>query len=322
MVDVDDDLLRLRTAKYDRQGGSSSTMNRVSLDTLRQGSLTSLETDSPSASRFSSMSSPPELHAPRPRRHLPLWLHDTSPPSSRAASPTGSAISSPTVSGSRIRYTSFSSLLPAPKISSSSGTSTAARRLIKHAFTKSTSSKALAVSPFSVLTPLLPGPLAHTLLVALLVRLVLSLSLHSGQNTPPMYGDFEAQRHWLEVALHVPLRQWYYYDLQWWGMDYPPLTGYVSWLCGYVGDRIDGTWFALDESRGREDDGLKLFMRWTVVICDALIYVPAVLRWMRVWVRSSKARVRFIYSSDDSFSDYSSECVSVDNIAPALPSPH
>ncbi|KAF9029779.1 ALG6, ALG8 glycosyltransferase [Hymenopellis radicata] len=105
-----------------------------------------------------------------------------------------------------------------------------------------------------------------------------------------MYGDFEAQRHWLEVALHVPLRQWYYYDLQWWGMDYPPLTGYVSWLCGYVGDRIDRTWFALDESRGREDDGLKLFMRWTVVVWDALVYVPAVLWWMRVWVRSSKAR--------------------------------
>lgn len=49
-----------------------------------------------------------------------------------------------------------------------------------------------------------------------------------------MYGDYEAQRHWMELTIHLPVREWYKYDLQYWGLDYPPLTAYVSWLCGVV----------------------------------------------------------------------------------------
>ena len=49
-----------------------------------------------------------------------------------------------------------------------------------------------------------------------------------------MYGDYEAQRHWMELTIHLPLREWYTYDLPYWGLDYPPLTAYVSWLCGVV----------------------------------------------------------------------------------------
>jgi hypothetical protein len=49
-----------------------------------------------------------------------------------------------------------------------------------------------------------------------------------------MYGDYEAQRHWMELTLHLPLREWYTYDLQYWGLDYPPLTAYTSWACGYM----------------------------------------------------------------------------------------
>lgn len=57
-------------------------------------------------------------------------------------------------------------------------------------------------------------------------------SILKGQNIPPMYGDYEAQRHWMELTLNVPMNRWYYYDLEWWGLDYPPLTAYVSWICG------------------------------------------------------------------------------------------
>ena len=62
-------------------------------------------------------------------------------------------------------------------------------------------------------------------------------SLLLGRNTPPMFGDYEAQRHWMEITTHLPFRQWYKYDLQYWGLDYPPLTAYISWLCGemYIG---------------------------------------------------------------------------------------
>jgi alpha-1,3-glucosyltransferase len=47
-----------------------------------------------------------------------------------------------------------------------------------------------------------------------------------------MHGDFEAQRHWMEITIHLPLSKWYTYDLQYWGLDYPPLTAYHSWLLG------------------------------------------------------------------------------------------
>ena len=67
-----------------------------------------------------------------------------------------------------------------------------------------------------------------------------------GQGIPPMFGDYEAQRHWMELTNHLPMRQWYTYDLQYWGLDYPPLTAYHSWLCGkmYVGLHMASVPFA------------------------------------------------------------------------------
>ena len=60
--------------------------------------------------------------------------------------------------------------------------------------------------------------------------LLMNLFAYAGLAIPPMYGDFEAQRHWMELTLHVPLKEWYYHDTQWWGLDYPPLTAYISLL--------------------------------------------------------------------------------------------
>jgi alpha-1,3-glucosyltransferase len=49
-----------------------------------------------------------------------------------------------------------------------------------------------------------------------------------------MYGDFEAQRHWMEITTRLPVSQWYFHDLEWWGLDYPPLTAYHSWVLGIM----------------------------------------------------------------------------------------
>jgi hypothetical protein len=81
--------------------------------------------------------------------------------------------------------------------------------------------------------------LAFIALVALMVRTLLGANFpHSGRATPPMYGDFEAQRHWLEITLNVPIQDWYRNttdnDLLYWGLDYPPLTAYHSLLMGKV----------------------------------------------------------------------------------------
>ena len=65
-------------------------------------------------------------------------------------------------------------------------------------------------------------------------QLTAALFYTLGYGTPPMFGDYEAQRHWMELTLHLPFHQWYKYDLQYWGLDYPPLTAYVSWICGFM----------------------------------------------------------------------------------------
>jgi alpha-1,3-glucosyltransferase len=70
------------------------------------------------------------------------------------------------------------------------------------------------------------------LILAGLFRWAVGLWGYSGYQKPPMHGDFEAQRHWMEITTHLPMSMWYFYDLPYWGLDYPPLTAYHSWICG------------------------------------------------------------------------------------------
>ncbi|OXB82154.1 UNVERIFIED_CONTAM: hypothetical protein H355_009033, partial [Colinus virginianus] len=80
--------------------------------------------------------------------------------------------------------------------------------------------------------------MAITVLLALIVRWTVSLGSYSGAGKPPMYGDYEAQRHWQEVTYNLPVKQWYFNtsdnNLLYWGLDYPPLTAYHSFLCASV----------------------------------------------------------------------------------------
>ncbi|KAF3898635.1 Alpha-1,3-glucosyltransferase [Trichophyton interdigitale] len=123
------------------------------------------------------------------------------------------------------------------------------------------------------------------LMIVGLFRWGTSLWGHSGYVVPPMHGDFEAQRHWMELTIHLPTSWWYFYDLQYWGLDYPPLTAYHSWLLGKIGQLVDPTWFALDESRGLEGPLLRVYMRATVVVSEYLVYIPAVVIFLRRYAR-------------------------------------
>ncbi|KFP32172.1 Dolichyl pyrophosphate Man9GlcNAc2 alpha-1,3-glucosyltransferase, partial [Colius striatus] len=120
-----------------------------------------------------------------------------------------------------------------------------------------------------------------TVLLALTVRWTVSLGSYSGAGKPPMYGDYEAQRHWQEVTFNLPIRQWYFNtsdnNLQYWGLDYPPLTAYHSFVCAYIAKLINPDWIALHTSRGYESQPHKLFMRTTVFVADLLVYIPAVI---------------------------------------------
>ncbi|KAJ7175874.1 glycosyltransferase family 57 protein [Mycena filopes] len=130
------------------------------------------------------------------------------------------------------------------------------------------------------------------LLASTCFKATLSLASYSGQATPPMFGDYEAQRHWMELTVHLPIRRWYTYDLQYWGLDYPPLTAYVSWLCGIAGHWLEPSWVALESSRGIETEASKAFMRSTVIFLDALIYIPALIMFTRVWQATRSKRTQ------------------------------
>lgn len=141
-----------------------------------------------------------------------------------------------------------------------------------------------------------PNFLLLNIFATVLLRIMTSLSKHSGQHIPPMYGDYEAQRHWQEITYNLPAVEWYENtkenNLTYWGLDYPPFTAYHSYFNGFLADKMLGLknqWVGLVESHGvgsRENNdeekifGLssdsfhKFFMRGTVLLIDLIIYIP------------------------------------------------
>ncbi|XP_030851898.1 dolichyl pyrophosphate Man9GlcNAc2 alpha-1,3-glucosyltransferase [Strongylocentrotus purpuratus] len=142
------------------------------------------------------------------------------------------------------------------------------------------------------------GTLTFLIVVAAVsIRWCVSLNPYSGAGKPPMFGDYEAQRHWMEMTYHLPVKEWYHNtstnDLQYWGLDYPPLTAYHSWLCGYVADKVNPDWVALQRSRGHESEGHKLFMRYTVLVADLLVYIPAVIAFF-LWTVKDRSNIQLL----------------------------
>ncbi|XP_065357751.1 probable dolichyl pyrophosphate Man9GlcNAc2 alpha-1,3-glucosyltransferase isoform X2 [Calliphora vicina] len=117
------------------------------------------------------------------------------------------------------------------------------------------------------------------LCVGIGIRGIVSLNSYSGASNPPMFGDYEAQRHWQEITYNLPADQWYLNttdnDLLYWGIDYPPLTAYHSFLVGTIANRINSSYVRLLQSRGFESVEHKSFMRFTVLVADLFIYIPA-----------------------------------------------
>uniref|UniRef100_A0AAQ6IRL7 Alpha-1,3-glucosyltransferase n=1 Tax=Anabas testudineus TaxID=64144 RepID=A0AAQ6IRL7_ANATE len=137
-------------------------------------------------------------------------------------------------------------------------------------------------------------------LLGVVTRWGVSLNSYSGAGKPPMFGDYEAQRHWQEVTSNLPLHEWYVNttdnDLNYWGLDYPPLTAYHSWICAYIAKIINPEWVELHRSRGYESPAHKLFMRATVLVADLFIYIPAVVLYcLYLTDGSSKKKVSTMF---------------------------
>uniref|UniRef100_A0A1B0GAM7 Alpha-1,3-glucosyltransferase n=1 Tax=Glossina morsitans morsitans TaxID=37546 RepID=A0A1B0GAM7_GLOMM len=130
-------------------------------------------------------------------------------------------------------------------------------------------------------TKFVPANMDTFLLVcfSIAIRAAISLHSYSGANTPPTYGDYEAQRHWQEITYNFPPRGWYKNssnnDLEYWGLDYPPLTAYHSYVNAYIASKINSSYIDLKTSHGFESERHKTFMRSTVLAADVLIFLPA-----------------------------------------------
>lgn len=115
--------------------------------------------------------------------------------------------------------------------------------------------------------------------IGLAIRGIISLSSYSGASKPPMFGDYEAQRHWQEITHNLPVKEWYTNstnnDLLYWGLDYPPLTAYHSYGLGWIANNINESYVKIFQSRGIESDDHKSFMRLTVLAADMLVFIPA-----------------------------------------------
>lgn len=139
--------------------------------------------------------------------------------------------------------------------------------------------------------------------IYILIRYLVSLHPYSGESTPPMYGDYEAQRHWMEITTNIPISSWYTQtddnDLQYWGLDYPPLSAYLAFILGKLAEFSlfdQAKLVALHSSRGFEDETSRLFMRWSVILLDVLLFFPAIYYFC--WSHF-KERKQSVYSWGD-----------------------
>jgi alpha-1,3-glucosyltransferase len=100
-----------------------------------------------------------------------------------------------------------------------------------------------------------------------------------------MLAALQAQRHWMELTVHTPARQWYVAtprnNLSYWGLDYPPASGYQSWLCGVAIGAVEPAAVALGSSHGYETQSSKLLMRLSVLCFDLVCFFPAALAAVR-----------------------------------------
>eukprot|EP00172_Hildenbrandia_rubra_P001611 Plantae.Rhodophyta-Hildenbrandia_rubra.ctg21805.p1 GENE.Plantae.Rhodophyta-Hildenbrandia_rubra.ctg21805~~Plantae.Rhodophyta-Hildenbrandia_rubra.ctg21805.p1 ORF type:complete len:446 (-),score=41.85 Plantae.Rhodophyta-Hildenbrandia_rubra.ctg21805:751-2088(-) len=101
-----------------------------------------------------------------------------------------------------------------------------------------------------------------------------------------MYGDYEAQRHWMEITVNLPASEWYHNttnnDLQYWGLDYPPLSAYASFIVGKAIEWFEPDAVKLFDSRGYQSRTSRSLMRLSVILADVLIFIPGIFLCVRM----------------------------------------
>eukprot|EP01127_Copromyxa_protea_P003415 TRINITY_DN13227_c0_g1_i1.p1 TRINITY_DN13227_c0_g1~~TRINITY_DN13227_c0_g1_i1.p1 ORF type:complete len:498 (+),score=36.55 TRINITY_DN13227_c0_g1_i1:196-1494(+) len=102
----------------------------------------------------------------------------------------------------------------------------------------------------------------------------------------------------MEVTTNLPLKDWYRQtadnDLQWWGLDYPPVTAFHSWICGKLSSLYEPESMELFTSRGYETPSHRQFMRMTVIASEVLVYFTGLLYYLTS-VHKKRENVAFLF---------------------------
>lgn len=102
----------------------------------------------------------------------------------------------------------------------------------------------------------------------------------------------------MEITFNLNVKDWYKNgsnnDLLYWGLDYPPLAAYHSFLNGYVANYLNASWVQLNHSRGFEGYKHKIFMRSSVLFIDVLIYFTGSILFWITQSELSRPRIKAI----------------------------
>lgn len=119
---------------------------------------------------------------------------------------------------------------------------------------------------------------------SVLLRVMVGFGSYSGYNDPPKFGDYEAQRHWMELTNNLESKDWYSEvygnNLTYWRLDYPPLSAYHSYLCGYLSNIFYPGSIDLIDSKGYETSQHKSFMRKTALVSCFVFYMSALIYYI------------------------------------------
>ena len=112
--------------------------------------------------------------------------------------------------------------------------------------------------------------------IAIAIKAFVGLYGYSGEHVPPKFGDFEAQRHWMELTIGLNVTEWYSNSIinpkEYWPMDYPPMSGYHSYILGIICKIIYPQAVEPFYSRGFESPILKIIMRLFALFSDVLFF--------------------------------------------------
>ena len=135
--------------------------------------------------------------------------------------------------------------------------------------------------------------------LSVLIQIATGLYGYSGEGDKPKFGDFEAQRHWMELTSNLNISQWYTNSTlnpsNYWPIDYPPMSAYHAYLCGMF-----LKWFMPDsvefyKSRGYEGALFKIIMRMIAVVSDLAVYhIGAVLLCKVLYLDGAKNKNKYM----------------------------